>query len=891
MALYCKYDSLVTESDVEQKFIYPFLVSAFPIGLGLDDSQILTKSILRQKNIGKGQNQKYYYPDYLISLRGIPVLVIEAKKPTEDLSTAYAEGRLYAEEVNAGFPHNINVCQLVIVSNGTETWAGYSDQAEPILRLTFDDFNAENVKFVELLEFCSKHVLEELSNKPYINARGKAQFNTPVSHLGGKRVQNEELEENSFGRTFIFENRNIFDPETEEERGIIVQNAYVPSAKREQHIEPMYKEIRKFELPSKKNTTPLATNEPSELIHKISQRIDGKIETYSLMLLIGNVGSGKTTFIRYFKKIFLENTHPELSKKCDWIFINMNSAPLSNNEIYGWIKSEIITQICNNHQDIDFSNIDTIKKVFKKEIKNFEAGIGQLLREDLSAYNKELYDLLRANLDDTSIYLEALLYFLKESYNLLPIIVLDNCDKRNKEEQLLMFQVAQWLRTKFKCIIILPMRDSTYDLYRDEPPLDTVVKDLVFRIDPPDLLKVIQARLDYIIRCTNQTEATYVLRNGINVSIKRSELIEYFKCIMLVIRNDRLAANIFYRLSDRNTRKGIQLFEDFCKSGHILSEDIFMIRMAGKEYELPTYKYLNALLRKNRRYYKDDESNFVNLFYSNYNDDFPDPFIRIDILRWLKANIAKEGPTKTKGMFPVNAIIRDMQIIGHNADVVLRELNYLIKRGLILSESLMNSVSNSDLVKIALSGSLHLNLLSNVTYLAACAEDVLFKNVTVMMAISRRLAANSYLSKLSMALTAHDMIQYLSSYRAEFCSHPESYILNNEQIEIYDLSECKSAISKWIDADKNVKDGFMNLQTFLVGTQVMVKIVNKNNGGLVCQFGVNQDIKGFLSALDPKYQLRYSIFETLRENDQLECEILEFDYDHNSFQLKFISKV
>lgn len=111
MALYCDYSSLLTESDVEQKFIYPFLTSASPLGLGLDNSQILTKSVLRQVKIGKGQKQKYYYPDYLISIRGIPVLVLEAKKPCEPLEDAYAEARLYAEEVNAKFPHKINTCQ------------------------------------------------------------------------------------------------------------------------------------------------------------------------------------------------------------------------------------------------------------------------------------------------------------------------------------------------------------------------------------------------------------------------------------------------------------------------------------------------------------------------------------------------------------------------------------------------------------------------------------------------------------------------------------------------------------------------------------------------------------------------------------------------------------
>ena len=414
MSLYCEYSALVTESDVEQKFLYRFLTFKSPMGLALDDSQILTKSILRRKLIDKGQTKKYYYPDYLIAIRGIPVLIVEAKKPKEDLNAAFSEARLYAGEVNAGFPHNINVCQYIIVCNGDETWAGYSDQAEPVVRLYFDDFSTENTKYIDLLNFCAKSKLEVLANKPYLDARGKAIFNTPVSQLGGKRVQNEELVENSFGRTFVFENRRILDPETEEERAIIVENAYIPSAKREQHIEPMYKEIRKFELPSKKNTTPLATGNPAELVQKISLRIDEKAEEYSLMLLIGNVGSGKTTFIRYFKRVFLEKNHFSLSEKCDWIFLNMNYAPLQNSEIYRWVKEQILTQIKCNHPSFNFDSYEVIKKIFRKEIRSFDTGIGQLLKDDKMAYNRALYDLLRKHIDDTSSYLESLIYYLKD---------------------------------------------------------------------------------------------------------------------------------------------------------------------------------------------------------------------------------------------------------------------------------------------------------------------------------------------------------------------------------------------------------------------------------------------------------------------------------------------
>ena len=43
---------------------------------------------------------------------------------------------------------------------------------------------------------------------------------------------------------------------------------------------------------------------------------------------------------------------------------------------------------------------------------------------------------------------------------------------------------------------------------------------------------------------------------------------------MMAIREDRWIANIFYRLTNKNIRNGIQIFEDFCKSGHMKTNDI-----------------------------------------------------------------------------------------------------------------------------------------------------------------------------------------------------------------------------------------------------------------------------------------------------------------------------
>ena len=325
MSLYCDLNSLNTESDVEQKFIYQLLTAPLPSGFGFRDSDIQTKQVLKSYSIGKGSKQKIYYPDYLITMRGMPLLVIEAKTPGEDLNVAYAEARLYATEVNAKFSHKINVCNRIIVSNGEETWAGYYDCLEPELKLSFTDFNTENKLFNDLLNFCSKKELETQANEPYIKSRGKAIFKTPVAILGGKRVQDEELEENKYGRTLIFENRNIFDPETEQDRIEIVKNAYIKSSKREQHVEPIYKELKQLKLPSDVHSTKISTNEPKEIINKLSENLNLEKLPNSLMLLIGNVGSGKTTFIRYFKEMVLNVEHKDLSNNYDWVFLNMNS--------------------------------------------------------------------------------------------------------------------------------------------------------------------------------------------------------------------------------------------------------------------------------------------------------------------------------------------------------------------------------------------------------------------------------------------------------------------------------------------------------------------------------------------------------------------------------------
>src|SRR5688572_11886190 len=106
--MFCELKDLITESDVEQKLVLPLLTTSSPLGLGYAISELRTKLSIRRFQIDKGKAQKLYYPDYLVLLEGLPVLIVEVKTPGEDVVEALREARLYANELNALYPPSIN---------------------------------------------------------------------------------------------------------------------------------------------------------------------------------------------------------------------------------------------------------------------------------------------------------------------------------------------------------------------------------------------------------------------------------------------------------------------------------------------------------------------------------------------------------------------------------------------------------------------------------------------------------------------------------------------------------------------------------------------------------------------------------------------------------------
>lgn len=826
---------LKNESDVEQKFIYPLLVTPSPTGLGLPPAVIQTKVNIRRLSIGKGADQKLYFPDYLVITSGLPVAVIEAKHPSEDLEEGYREARLYAAELNSLFPHDANPARYVIASNGVELWFGFSDQAAPLEKAACADLGVYSPSIARLIEELGWNNLSSYAEKIARNFRATAYFK-PRKLLGGAILQNEEVGQNSFGTTVTSAIASVFNPESKEDRAFIARNGYVPSQRRERYIEPIDKVIRAARPPSETHATQLEdSSKPKEVIQKLKEQ---RALEHKVLLLIGSVGSGKSTFIDYLQEVALPE---ELRSATVWCRLNMNAAPVSASEIYSWLREELIVATRASLPDIDFDDLDVIRRLYGVELAKFSKGVGQLYASQPEIYNVKLAEELQRLMADRQLTANCHVRFTCGERQKLCLIVLDNCDKKTRDEQLLMFEAAQWLQKEFRCLVILPLRDDTYDNHRDQPPLDTALKDMVFRIEPPLFQQVLVKRVQLaLLELTSDSgeKLHYKLPNGFSVEYPKSEQAFYLLSILKsLFEHDRFARRLIVGLAGRNMRRALEIFLEFCKSGYIGDDQIFRIRQSEGDYTLPFHQVATVILRMNRRFYDGDHSYIKNLFGANINDATPGFFCRYLILRWLCDRLKSVGPAGLEGYFPKAEIKKAILPYGLDPGAVDREFNYLLAAQCIIAEHLRtDGVADEDLVRLGPAGYVHLDLVGNVNYLAAVAEDTFFDDRMQAERVAQRIkTVGSHLHLKTAVENATEVVDYLDAALTR-TNHPHGHFMSDNLLstltgfafarEALERVTKTQASDPWFQADKELPRG----------SRHVVTVVNKNQHGYFVEF-------------------------------------------------------
>lgn len=790
-----KLSELLSESDVEQKLVLPFLLAEKPYGLGIASESIVTKRNVRKFVIDKGAKQKSYFPDYLIVRANLPLLVIEAKERSADLDEAFREARLYAAEMNAMFRAKLNPLGRVMAVNGDHLFAGYHDQAKPHLVLSYADLDPYSDKLSALYDFLGGDTLE--SEYARLSALIKPErYWKPRRLVGGASVQSDVVGYNSFGATISADLAHIFNPVRRQDRAYVAREGYVPSIRRDRYVEPIDQVMRASTPGFHADAKLINTGDHSEISRTLST--PRQLE-HQVLLIIGGAGAGKTTFIDRLQEVTLSK---EVREKTVWVHINMNTAPISNTEIYDYLRREIVGGLRAAYPELDFDEFETLQSVYSVEANRFKKGLGKLLEGDTEKYNAELYKTLKEA--DADLHSKAICHcrHLGTERNKLVVLVLDNCDKRTLGEQLLMFEAAQWVQTEFRALVVLPLRDETYDNFREKPPLDTALKDLVFRIEPPPfhhvLVTRIQLALDQLSKSAPKSYK-FDLPNGFKVEYAATDQAYYLtSMVRSVFEHDHQIRRMLDGLSGRNLRVAFELFLEFCRSGHITEDYIVNIRQHKGEFTLPLSVVLTILLRKSFRFYDSDRGHLKNLTDIDPKDARPNYFTRLMILRWLDVKFSESGPTGLKGYFPIRETISELALYGLDPKAIHREIEHLAKARCVVAEDFRtDGLSEEDLIRLAPAGFVHLELLGNANYWGAIAEDTWYTDDKVAKDVAARIGdIGHHYDQETVLYNARDVLAYLEGQRSKEAVAIDAVLDKSRFNEYTDLSLAREGIGK-----------------------------------------------------------------------------------------------
>lgn len=772
--MYCDLSDLTSEANVELKFLYPLLTAPPPHGLGYSGTELRCKDRIPTHKIGKGTERKDYFPDFVAQLAGLPMLAVEAKAPDKSVDEGFREARLYAGELNATFPADINPCKWVLASNGVETVCGRYDVNTPKYRLAHSDILAISKEFSDFIADCAAHSLRPMAER--LRAYRVVPAVKPTDRIGGESAGSISLPQNPIGSHLTVNYRSIFDPKSREERARIVKEAYVQSQDRENSAFQIDALIRSALLERAPPHLPqLNTNNPSGILDTLRKGRDLIGET---MYLIGSKGCGKSTFVDYLRDVRLP---PDIEDQTIWVRLNINEAPTDRPRLESWLIDRITDELRRSGEDVAVLERKVLEKIFGQRIAELKQGQLFQVQEGSREYRQVLSQKIEEWRSEPLQWMKALSRYLCDEHNRLLIIVYDNCDKRIREVQLTVFEAAHWIRGEINCFVILPLRDVTFETYADSPPLDTMQTTFKFHIVPPPFPEVLKKRITLVLNDSEKAvkPGKYIGLFNAPVEYGASDVRAYIEAIYKALfEHDRVISGLMFALAARDIRKAINMFTAFCMSPHLPTTRLLELKATGGQYTLERDMVIRALMRGNHRYFKEKvpvaekDADVVKNIFQLCHEGLPDHFVRWSVLAWYESKRGVEGPNGATGFHRWSDMQQDLADSGHDPQSVEKECVFLIESGLIESEHQEPVLkSPNDLLRIAPPGVVHLELATNATYIGGCAEDTKMRERVVADNIARRLTVSDSIKPISedtIVTNAWSFLAYLERMRQEF---------------------------------------------------------------------------------------------------------------------------
>jgi hypothetical protein len=396
-----------------------------------------------------------------------------------------------------------------------------------------------------------------------------------------------------------------------------------------------------------------------EIYNKCEKFLRTKAPQGSLVLLMGGIGCGKTTFIHYFFNFVIQDTKNTL-----WFYVNFLDAPTDPNKIEEFIIKNIVNE--------------------------FEKKYYVTLKEDLKSLG---IDSIPPELKSVTILFSMLIL---KGYTVS--LVLDNVDQHSyvsPEYQERALLIARNLTDILKTITILTLREESFFKSTTSGVLDSFPLP-VFHIASPSFETMVRYRIKYVLELLKKPsdEVNQILRFNIDIDKEREILIMFFEIVRNSLGSNRWMGEEILKflddISGGNMRLALYFFGTFLVSGNTDVTEMLTIekkeRLKSKKgYQIPIHHVIRSIILEHSRLYSSSRSRIMNVF--NFDSETSNShFLNLRILNYLGNRLTNEPP-EGRGFVGIDSIIEEGSRVGIHKNAIGSSLRALAMFGLVQFEN------------------------------------------------------------------------------------------------------------------------------------------------------------------------------------------------------------
>lgn len=330
-----------------------------------------------------------------------------------------------------------------------------------------------------------------------------------------------------------------------------------------------------------------------------------------LFLLLGGIGSGKTTFIKRYQRTVGADL---LNTQCIWFHVDFLSPP-ERHDIGPFVWRSILDQLRVRYTTPHLETRRNIKRAFAAEIAALHETALKSLHPDSAEFDAALSPYLERWQSEVSEYVPRLLRECKPRRDLSVVVFIDNVDQLAPDYQAQIFLLAQRVARSVGAVTIVSLREESYYTASIQKTF-TAYTNRKFHVASPRFRWMIGNRIRFALELLSRGDSQRdPILSSSEITLDRESISEFLSIVQeSIFEVNRNIARFIECVCFGNMRQALQMFATFISSGATDVDKMLNIYRRDGAYYVGFHEFVKSVMLGERRYYKEAYSPIMNVF-------------------------------------------------------------------------------------------------------------------------------------------------------------------------------------------------------------------------------------------------------------------------------------